>query len=187
MEKIKNILQQFKMAEVIVITGVLLALIVGLFTYKNFRQTASKQIEATSKISFQVFVRGVTLTGGQIPLKANEKTFISIRNVPYSDLDILNVSADRKKIVLPILNSKKVMVVEDVSQADMYDIVVTLADTAKITKDGAVVGGNKIKIGLPITLEGKDYKFTGTVSDLKVMPETGDDNFHNHIDMNDDV
>ena len=187
MEKIKSILQQFKMVEFIVITGVLLALIVGLFTYKNFRQTASKQIEATSKISFQVFVRGVTLTGGQIPLKANEKTFISIRNVPYSDLDILNVSADRKKIVLPILNSKKVMVVEDVSQADMYDIVVTLADTAKITKDGAVVGGNKIKIGLPITLEGKDYKFTGTVSDLKVMPETGDDNFHNHIDMNDDV
>lgn len=187
MEKIKNILQQFKMAEVIVITGVLLALIVGFFTYKNFRQTASKQIEATSKISFQVFVRGVTLTGGQIPLKANEKTFISIRNVPYSDLDILNVKADRKKIVLPILNSKKVMVVEDVSQADMYDIVVTLTDTAKITKDGAVVGGNKIKIGLPITLEGKDYKFTGTVSDLKVMPETGDDNFHNHINMNDDV
>lgn len=187
MEKIKNFLQQFKMAEVIVITGVLLALIVGFFTYKNFRQTASKQIEATSKISFQVFVRGVTLTGGQIPLKANEKTFISIRNVPYSDLDIINVKADRKKIVLPILNSKKVMVVEDVSQADMYDIVVTLTDTAKITKDGAVVGGNKIKIGLPITLEGKDYKFTGTVSDLKVMPETGDDNFHNHIDMNDDV
>lgn len=187
MEKIKNILQQFKMAEVIIIAGVLLALMVGFFTYKNFRQTASKQIEATSKISFQVFVRGVTLTGGQIPLKANEKTFISIRNVPYSDLDILNVKADRKKIVLPILNSKKVMVVEDVSQADMYDIVVTLTDTAKITKDGAVVGGNKIKMGLPITLEGKDYKFTGTVSDLKVMPETGDDKFHNPIDTNDDV
>ena len=83
MEKIKNILQQFKMAEVIVITGVFLALIVGFFTYKNFRQTASKQIEATSKISFQVFVRGVTLTGGQIPLKANEKTFISIRKEKY--------------------------------------------------------------------------------------------------------
>ena len=117
-----------------------------------------------------------------------EKTFISIRNVPYSDLDIVDVKADRRKIVLPTLNSKKVViVVEDVSQPDLYDDVVTLTDTAKITKDGAVVGGNKIKMGLPITLEGVDYKFTGTVSDLKVMPETDDNKFHDTINTNNDV
>ncbi len=187
MDKFKEIFKKFKTVDMIIVAGVVLALIVGFFTYKNFRQTASKQIEATSKISFQVFVRGVTLTGNEIPMRANDKTFISIRNVPYTDLDIVDVKADRKKIVLPILNSKKVMVVEDVSQANMYDITVTLKDTAKITKDGAVVGGNKIKIGLPITLEGKDYKFNGTVSDLKVMPETDDDKFHNSINTDNDV
>lgn len=187
MDKFKEIFKKFKTVDMIIVAGVVLALIVGFFTYKNFRQTASKQIEATSKISFQVFVRGVTLTGNEIPMRANDKTFISIRNVPYTDLDIVDVKADRKKIVLPILNSKKVMVVEDVSQANMYDITVTLTDTAKITKDGAVVGGNKIKMGLPITLEGKDYKFNGTVSDLKVMPETDDDKFHNSINTDNDV
>lgn len=187
MDKFKEIFKKFKTVDMIIVAGVVLALIVGFFTYKNFRQTASKQIEATSKISFQVFVRGVTLTGNEIPMRANDKTFISIRNVPYTDLDIVDVKADRKKIVLPILNSKKVMVIEDVSQANMYDITVTLKDTAKITKDGAVVGGNKIKIGLPITLEGKDYKFNGTVSDLKVMPETDDDKFHNSINTDNDV
>ncbi len=187
MDKFKEIFKKFKTVDMIIVAGVVLALIVGFFTYKNFRQTASKQIEATSKISFQVFVRGVTLTGNEIPMRANDKTFISIRNVPYTDLDIVDVKADRKKIVLPILNSKKVMVVEDVSQANMYDITVTLKDTAKITKDGAVVGGNKIKMGLPITLEGKDYKFNGTVSDLKVMSETDDDKFHNSINTDNDV
>lgn len=187
MQKIKEIFTKIRIVDYIIIVGVVLALIVGFFTFKNFRQTASNQIEATSKISFQVFIRGVTLTGKDIPLKAKDKTFISIRNVPYSDLDILAVKAERKKIVLPILNSKKVMVVEDVSQANMYDITVTLTDTAKITKDGAVVGGNKIKMGLPITLEGVDYKFNGTVSDLKVMPETNDDKFHDAINTNNDV
>ncbi len=187
MDKFTEIFKKFKTVDMIIVAGVVLALIVGFFTYKNFRQTASKQIEATSKISFQVFVRGVTLTGNEIPMRANDKTFISIRNVPYTDLDIVDVKADRKKIVLPILNSKKVMVVEDVSQANMYDITVTLKDTAKITKDGAVVGGNKIKMGLPITLEGKDYKFNGTVSDLKVMPETDDDKFQNSINTDNDV
>ncbi len=187
MEKLLNIVKNIKPVDIIIITGVIIALAVGFLTYKNVRQTASKQIEATSKISFQVYIRGVTLTGGEIPLKSNEKTFISIRNVPYSNLDILDVKAERKKTVLPILNSKKVMVVEDVSQSYMYDILVTLTDTAKITKDGAVVGGNKIKMGLPITLEGQNYKFNGTVSDLKVMPQTDDDTFHNSINTNNDV
>ncbi len=187
MEKFIEIFKKIKSVDLIIIAGVIIALCVGFFTYKNFRQTADKQIEATSKISFQVFIRGVTITGGDIPLKTDEKTFISIRNVPYTDLDILNVRAERKKVVLPTVSSKKYLVVEDVSQANMYDITVTLSDTAKITKDGAVVGGNKIKMGLPITLEGKDYKFNGTVSDLKVMPETDDNKFHNSINANDDV
>lgn len=185
MEKFMQIFK--KPVDLIIIAGIIIALAVGFFTYKNFRQTADKQIEATSKISFQVFIRGVTLTGGEIPVKADNKTFISIRNVPYSDLDIIDVKAERKKTVLPTLNSKNVMIVEDVSQANMYDITVTLTDTAKITKDGAVVGGNKIKMGLPITLEGENYKFTGTVSDLKVMPQTTDDKFHNSINTNNDV
>lgn len=187
MEKFTDSLKNFRPVDIIIVAGVIIALLVGFFTYKNFRQTAAKQIEATSKISFQVYIRGVTLTGDDIPLRSNEKTFISIRNVPYSDLDIVDVKADRKKIVLPILNSKKVMVVEDPSQANVYDLVVTLTDVAKITKDGAVVGGNKIKMGLPITLEGKDYKFNGTVSDLKIMPVTDDEEYHNSIDANDNV
>ena len=169
-EKIKSV----KKVDLIIIAGVIIALLVGFVTFKNIRQTADKQIEATSKISFTVYIRGITYTGADLPIKADEKTFISIRNVPYSDLDIVDVQAERKKVVLPTVNNKKVMVVEDVSQANMYDVTVTLTDTAKITKDGAVVGGNKIKIGLPITLEGRDYKFTGTVSDLKIINETAD-------------
>lgn len=187
MENLTNSLKNFRPVDIIIVAGVIIALLVGFFTYKNFRQTASKQIEATSKISFQVFIRGVTLTGNEIPLRANEKTFISIRNVPYSDLDILDVKAEHKKTVLPILNSKKFIIVDDASQANMFDIVVTLSDTAKITKDGAVVGGNKIKMGLPITLEGKDYKFNGTVSDLKLMPVDENDKYHNSLDTNDNV
>ena len=81
----------------------------------------------------------------------------------------------------------KVMVVDDLSQANVYDVLVTLTDTAKITKDGAVVGGNKVKMGLPITLEGKDYKFTGTVSDLRVMQSTDDKELDKSINEADNV
>lgn len=176
---------KFKAVDLIIVIGIILALLVGFITYKNFRQTASKQIEATSQINFDVFIRGITYTGDDLPIKSGEKTFISIRNVPYSDLQIVSVKTEKRKVVLPRLttstnnDNKTVLVVEDPSQSNVYDILVSLTDVAKITKDGAVVGGNKIKIGLPITLEGKDYKFNGTVSNLQV---SADSEIMNHSD-----
>lgn len=187
-EKVKEFSKKFKIVDVIIIAGVILALAAGYVTFKGVRQTADKKIEATSNIVFKVYMRGVTFSGDEIPIKKGEKTFISIRNVPYSDLEILNVKADRRKIVIPTLNSKKVTIVmEDVSQPDLYDVVVTLTDKAKITKDGAVVGGNKVKLGLPITLEGADYKFTGSVSDIKVVDAVVDEVLNKEMNTTDDV
>lgn len=186
-----DILKKIRTVDVIIIIGVIIALIVGFFTFKNFRQTADKQIEATSKISFDVFIRGITFTGDEIPLAKGDKTFISIRNVPYSDLEIVNVKAERRKVAVPGLGKKEakygVVIIEDPSMKDVYDIMVTLTDTAKITKDGAVVGGNKVKIGLPITLEGKDYKFNGAVSDVQLVHYESDDKMGDNINTTDDI
>ena len=183
-----DFIKKIKIVDAIIMVFVIIALVVGYITYKGYRQTADKQIEATSNIIFKVYMRGVTFSGDKLPIVKGDKTFISIRNVPYSDLKILDVKADRRKIVIPTLNAKKVVIiVEDASQPDLYDVVVTLTDSAKITKDGAVVGGNKIKIGLPITLEGPDYKFTGSVSDIKVIDAVEDETVNKDMNTTDDV
>lgn len=188
MEKLKELVKKIRIVDFIIVAFVIVALGVGFYTYKGYRQTADKQIEATSKVVFKVYMRGVTFSGEKLPMVKGDKTFISIRNVPYSDLDIVDVKADRRKIVLPTMNSKKVsIVVEDVSQPDLYDVVVTLTDVAKITKDGAVVGGNKLKMGLPITLEGSNYKFTGSVSDIKVIDAVDDETINKDMNTTDDV
>ena len=185
-------LKKIRPFDLIIIAGVLIALAVCFLTFKNFRQTAEKRIEATSPIIFDVYLRGITLTGGQNPIHSGDKTFISIRNVPYSDLEVINVKTERRQVVLPMINntksaSKNVLVSEDFSQPNVYDIVVTLTDTAKITKDGAVVGGNKVKMGLPITLEGVDYKFNGTVADIKVTHDDMKTDINSSINQVDDV
>ncbi|MBQ6515620.1 DUF4330 domain-containing protein [bacterium] len=162
--------KKLKIVDIIVLIGITIMIAVGFLTYKHVRQTASGQIETTAKVGFHVFLRGVTLTGGEIPLKAGEKTFITIRNVPYSNVDILDVKAQARKTIVPSFKSKdQFILVDDIGQANMYDIVVVLTDTAKITKDGAVIGGNKVKIGVPITLEGMSYKLSGTVSDIRIL------------------
>ncbi len=161
-------MKKLSIVDFIIIIGVIIALFVGFFTAKHFRQTADKQIEATSPITFQVFLRGVTVTGEEFPILSNSKTFITIRNVPYTELDVVNVNSQSRKTYAPM--SKNVLV-PDPSQPAIYDAIITIKDVAKITKDGAVVGGNKIKMGLPVTLEGQKYKFNGTISDVRVTSE----------------
>ena len=158
----------FSFVDFIIIVGVIIALMVGVCTAKHFRQTADKQIEATSAISFQVFLRGVTVTGEEFPINTNSKTFLTIRNVPYTELEVVNVNYQPRKTFSP--NSKNVLV-PDPAQPSIYDAVITIKDIAKITKDGAVVGGNKIKMGLPVTLEGQVYRFNGTISDVRVSSD----------------
>jgi len=163
-------MKKFRIVDLVILLAVVLAIVVGFLTYKHLRQTADKQIESTQKIAFQVFLRGVTITSGSSPILPGSDTFLSIRNVPYTDLKVIDVKIDTKKTVVPTPNAKEPFtLIQDYSQMFMYDIVVTVIDTAKITKDGAVVGGNKIKIGLPITLEGPDYKFNGTVSNVQII------------------
>ena len=162
-------MKKFSLVDLIIVGGVIIALLVGIYTAKHFRQTADKQIEATSSITFQVFLRGVTVTGEEFPVKKDAKTFITIRNVPYTELTVLDVTSQPRKTLSP---TGKYTLVNDPSQPAIFDAVVTISDTAKITKDGAVVGGNKIKMGLPVTLEGETYKFNGTISDVRVSSDT---------------
>lgn len=181
-----EIFKKLKVTDYLIILLILIAFCVGIFTVKGGRQTASKQIEATSSISFTVSIRGITYSGDDMPLKSGEKAFITIRNVPYTSLDIADVRVQRRKQMMPMLNGKDFVTVDDASMPGVYDALVVLNDTAKITKDGAVVGGNKIKIGLPITIEGENYRFGGTVSDLKVVHLTNDEELNKSINSTDD-
>ncbi len=168
----KNLFGKLNFVDFIIICGVIVALFVGYITVKHFRQTADKQIEATSPITFEVFLRGVTVTSKEFPITKDAKTFITIRNVPYTELQVLDVKSNHRKTA--VSSSKAVeqyVLVNDPSQPDLYDAIVIISDTAKITKDGAVVGGNKIKMGLPVTLEGENYKFNGTISDVRVTSD----------------
>lgn len=84
-----------------------------------------------------------------------KKTFITIRNVPYTELEVVK-------------SVKKQLPTTESSYPYGYNFLVTVKDEAVVTDDGPVVGGNKIKIGLPIVLEGFDYKLSGLVTDVRI-------------------
>lgn len=185
-----DFIKRIRPFDIIVAVLVIIALFVCIITQTGKRATSSKQVEAETKVEIEVYFRGVVITSKNSPFKEGEETFITIRNVPYTKLKIKNTSFERKKIMLPSTTSK-FQVVEDITSPFNYDFLVTLEDTAKITRDGAVVGGNKIKIGLPVTLEGLDYKLNGVVSNITLTNQsegnTSSEDLDAEVNKNQDV
>lgn len=153
----------------LIIIGLVALLAVAIVSTVIFKTNIAKTPVTDEKnIVFQVYFRGVTITGTEAPFTPGGETFMTIRNVPYKKIPIAFNETIRRNIVY--LNSKDApQSVEDVSLPFLYDFIVTLTDIAKITDDGPVLGGNKIKVGVPIVLEGEDYRLQGVVSLVKIL------------------
>ncbi len=185
-------LKKLRPFDYLVIAIIFVIIIVGLLTYTGKRATSSNQIETTTNVELEVYLRGVNVTSDEPVFKKGEETFITIRNVPYTKLTIKDVKFDKRKAIIPTINPKKpYIVIDDDTAPYQYDYLVKLNDSAKITKDGdAVLGGNKVKIGLPITLEGPKYKLNGVISNIIVSPEPVNNNHEDldkHTKLNQDV
>lgn len=163
-------IKELKPLDYIIIAAVVAVLVIGLLVVLGKNKFSKSPVEATKKIAFQVMLKSVSVTDSKMPFKIGDESFITIRNVPYTKLEVVDVLYQGKKIIIPVNNPKQPFVVmDDYSQPYQYDFIVTLVDEAKITKDGPVVGGNKMKIGLPIVLEGFNYRIGGTISNVQVL------------------
>jgi len=149
-----------------IISGVL-----GLYLVKSGKfLTSAKVNQGTKEVQFDVIMRGIKLSKDSNVLKAGEKSFITIRNVPYTKLTIIKAEKNKWQTPMPDpKNPSQSISATDPTTPYTYNFLVTLKDKAIITPEGPVMGGNKIKIGLPIELEGYNYKFSGIVSDVKVI------------------
>ena len=159
-------LKKLKLTDYIIIGVILVLVVIGtlaVFKKKNF---ANLPIEKETKINFEVFFRGITISDNVAPFKAGEDAFITIRNVPYTKLKIVAMDGRPRMAILPANNKEGYILTQDVSMPNMYDLIVKLEDTAKKTPDGYVAGGNKIKMGIPVVIEGEKYKYTGVISNV---------------------
>ncbi len=164
------IIKELKPLDYIIIIAVIAVIAIGALVYFGKNKFSKSPVEETRKIAFQVMLKGVSVTDSKIPFVVGDESFITIRNVPYTKLQIVDVMYQPKKTVLPVNNPQQpFVVIDDYSQPYQFDFIITLIDDAKITKDGAVVGGNKIKIGLPIVLEGFNYRIGGTISNVQIL------------------
>jgi len=145
--------------------------IAGILLVKTGKFSTSPQIaKKEGNIEFDVVIRGQKLSKKEQLFKPGEKTFITIRNVPYTSLNIVKSEITPWETMIPDpKNPSKALAVTDPTTPNTYNFLITLKDKALITDDGPVIGGNKIKIGLVVSLEGFKYRLNGVVSDVRVV------------------
>ncbi len=164
-------IKKLKLTDYIIIAIVIvLVAVAAIFVIKK-KNFSNLPVEKEVKIQFDVFFRGVTITDNKVPFKAGEDAFITIRNVPYTKLKIVALDGRPRMTLLPANNAQGYLIADDVSMPNLYDLLVKLEDTAKKTPDGYVAGGNKIKMGIPVVIEGMKYKYQGTISNVQEITE----------------
>ena len=136
----------------------------GFILAKAEKSSLNKIIEGKEKIAIVIHLPDVNSKKDSL-FKIGDKSAITIRNRPYTQLDIIKVEIVNKQLVLPD-NLGKYKLIDDPNRESIKDYIITLSDTALKTNDGYAVGGNKIKIGNIVELEGFNYRLSGKVIDI---------------------
>ena len=174
-----NIFKKLKVTDYLIILGIIILVGIGSFAVLKKKNFSKLPIEKEATIQFEVFFRGVTISDTVVPFAVGDDAFITIRNVPYTKLKIVALDGRPRMKLLPSAKEPGYIIAEDAATPNLYDFIVKLEDKAKKTPDGYVAGGNKIKMGIPVVIEGEKYKYSGTISKVeevekKVEEETAE-------------
>ena len=72
-----NFIKNFKPFDYLVVIIILVIALVGFLTFSGKRATSQKQIEATTNIEIEVYLRGVNVTSDEPVFKKDDETFIT--------------------------------------------------------------------------------------------------------------
>lgn len=101
-------------------------------------------------------------------LKAGGKTNIIIRNQPHGEIGIKSVKQLPRTTPVPQPDGSVKELPDPRANQFTIDMLLTLAGKAQITDTGPVISNSKLKIGIPIELEGFNYDFNATVIDVRI-------------------
>jgi hypothetical protein len=154
-----------------VLVAIGLVAVVGMLAVQSgVHQTSGRVVQGESDIHFTVLTRN-TRTMQPDMLKAGEMTHLTIRNHPRGEVPILKAEVNPTRTLMPKVGGGTEIVV-DPTVPHAYDYRLVLKDHAQVTTEGYVSNGIKIKIGLPIELEGKHYRIPGVIVNVTEAPES---------------
>ncbi|MFB2838828.1 DUF4330 domain-containing protein [Floridanema evergladense] len=150
---------------------VILLVIVGIFFFPGTSGSLAQIGVPTKPVEIDVVVRGLSIRQPQDLIKdfqSKKKTNIIIRNQPYGQVDVKSVKELPRNVVVPQPDGTVKALPDPRKDTFSSDMIITLAGKAQITNNGPVLGNSKLKVGIPLELEGFDYNFNSTVIDVRI-------------------
>jgi hypothetical protein len=151
---------------------IIVLVIIGIFLAPGQGGSVAQVGTITKPVEIDVWARGLSVKNSKVlmdDLLAEGTTNIIIRNQPYGQVKVLAVNITPRTIAVPQPNGTLAALPDPRPESNYnVDFMMTLGGQAQITKDGPVLGNNKMKIGVPIELEGKTYDFNASVIEVRI-------------------
>lgn len=176
-EKVKTLAKKMRPMDYMILGLIIFIIILTTIINVAKKAYSPSPIENEGKVAYEIYFKNVLISDKKNPFEIGSETFVTIRNQPHAKLKITDVKHNRKMVMIPTGNENKPYVlVDDKENPFAYDFLITVEDNGKFTNDGVVSGGNKIKIGLPITLEAATYRLDGKITNIKILTLENNDN-----------
>ncbi|MEW5821358.1 MAG: DUF4330 domain-containing protein [Cyanobacteriota bacterium] len=151
---------------------VVIAIVGGYLMVKSgAHKTSAQVVKNKAEIEIDIFSRGQKMLKPDSLFKGEKKSFLTIRNVPYTALEVVNWSCQPWQVPVLHPESNTAVSIDDPSAPFTEDCMLTLKDIAEVTDDGYVIGGNKIKVGLRVDIEGFNYRLPAVVADVRKVKD----------------
>lgn len=150
---------------------VILLVIFGIFLFPG--GSGSAQIGTVTKpVEVDLIVRGLNVRDPQElfnqGLTKGGKTNVIIRNQPHGKIDVKGVKLLPRTVLVPQPNGSVKEIVDPRANSFSTDMLLTLEGKAQITDNGPVIGPSKLKVGVPLELDGFNYNFNATIIDVRI-------------------
>lgn len=151
---------------------IILLVVIGIFFFPGTSGSVAQLGTTNKSIEVDTIVRGLTVRDPQAFMNEIGKlgtTNVIIRNQPHGQVDVKEVLPLPRTVAVPQPDGS-VKPLPDPRPELNYtaDMLITLSGEAQITDDGAVISNNKVKIGTPLELEGKTYRFNASVVGVRI-------------------
>jgi hypothetical protein len=152
---------------------VILLVIVGIFIFPGTSGSVAQVGAKTVPIEVDLVVRGLNVRDPEQLFKQGfkngGKTNVIIRNQPYGQIGIKSIQELDRMLTIPQPDGSVKELPDPRKNNFSTDFILTLQDKATVTKDGPVLGNNKVKIGMTFELEGFNYNFNASVIDIRLQ------------------
>lgn len=151
--------------------AVILLVLIGIFIVPGPKGSiAQVGTGTTDMIELNLLVRGLSVKDPESLLNEfNQKANINIivRNEPAGQLTIDSAQKLPNYVIVPQPDGSVKALPDPRPETFSIDMMLLMSGKGQMTKDGAILANQKIKIGTVLELDGTNYNFRGSVIDVK--------------------